>query len=64
MIGSGAEAAMLLLNCRAACVCGRCGGSELVGTYVTLCAASGISVLDGEPWEKLGWQYLLNCLQI
>ena len=43
--GSGAGATMSLMTCGAACACGRCGGSELVGNVVPLCAASGISVL-------------------
>ena len=47
-------AAMSLVTCGAACACGRCGGYELVVTCVSLCAASGISVLGDEPLEGTG----------
>ena len=45
VIGSRAGAAMPLMNGGAAFACGSCGGSELVGTVVSLCAAYRISVL-------------------
>ena len=54
MKGPRAGAAMSLITCRDACAYGRCGGSELVGTFVLLCAASGIYVLGDEPLEGTG----------
>ena len=37
-----------------ACACGHCGGSELLGTVVSLCSASVISVLCDEPFGGTG----------
>ena len=54
VIGSGPGAYMSLMPCGAACACGRFGGSELVGTVVSLCAAFVISVLGDDPWEVTG----------
>ena len=54
MKGSGSGVAMLLMTCGAACACGRCVGSELVGTVVLLCADYVISVLGDEPLEGTG----------
>ena len=51
VIGSGSGAAMSLMTCGAACACGRCGGSGPVGTVVSLCAVSIISVFGGDPLE-------------
>ena len=52
--GLGAGSEISLMTCGAACACGRCGGSELVGNIVLLCAASGIFVLGDDPLEGTG----------
>ena len=52
--GLGARAAISLMTCEAACVCGCYGGSELVLTVVALCADSGIYVPGDDPLEGTG----------
>ena len=52
--GFGLGAAMSLMTSGADFDCGRCEGSEFVGTVVLLCAASGISVLGDDPSEGNG----------